>query len=253
MDEHITYLKELDLLYDSAIYGHLAENNTSLATSRLKEQQQIAFLRHLDKVSKLFTPSSRNNAQSKPAPFFDSVENTPTIRIFFTDDFIIHEVNENTETLYGAQTGDHIEVLPICPSSLDLLISKHILLRSSNDVSIIRLCKLGSRSIILGTLHRRFDRRSGLWLTELRTSDFAWPSKLNHTLSSNFSLTEAEIQITQLVFEGYSIDFIADARDCVVSTVRSQLRTIYDKISCTNIVELIRLISGLIIRPESMC
>ena len=75
----------------------------------------------------------------------------------------------------------------------------------------------------------------------VQTSDFVWPDYLLPMLKSSFELTQAEAEITRLVTEGFTIAAIAKARDSSIATVRTQMRSIFQKTETHSQTELVRM------------
>ncbi len=82
---------------------------------------------------------------------------------------------------------------------------------------------------------------SGLRLALLKTAEFVWPSKLDAIVQAAFGLTEAETDIVRLLTIGLDATAIAERRSASITTVRSQLRTIYEKTETRNQSELLRM------------
>jgi DNA-binding CsgD family transcriptional regulator len=70
---------------------------------------------------------------------------------------------------------------------------------------------------------------------------------IERTLISLFGLTPAEAEIAAAVFEGRSTNSIATGRGVKRETVRSQMKSVFEKTRCRSRVELIRKISALVI------
>ena len=75
----------------------------------------------------------------------------------------------------------------------------------------------------------------------VQTSDFIWPEHLLPILEAAFGLTKAESSIIQLMTEGGSLAVIAQARSSSLATVRSQVRSIFEKTGTHSQTELVRM------------
>jgi pimeloyl-ACP methyl ester carboxylesterase/DNA-binding CsgD family transcriptional regulator len=79
----------------------------------------------------------------------------------------------------------------------------------------------------------------------LKTTEFVWPEPLTPLIKEAFNLTQAESGIVKLIVGGNSVEDIARIRNTSIKTVRSQIRSIYEKTSTKNQSEFIRLAIGL--------
>jgi len=84
----------------------------------------------------------------------------------------------------------------------------------------------------------------------LRTSELGWSPELTQLVQATFSLTSAEIAVTRLLIDGYSITEAAGFRNTAIVTVRTQVRSILQKTQCHSVSELNRLIFSIASLPE---
>jgi len=63
----------------------------------------------------------------------------------------------------------------------------------------------------------------------IRLSSPGWTPQLTQTLTQNYGLTEAEVSVAQLLYEGCSAVEIADARGRSLETVRTQIKSVMTK------------------------
>ena len=78
-----------------------------------------------------------------------------------------------------------------------------------------------------------------------KTTNIVWPDYLTPVITQAFGLSSAEADILRLLVEGASIEDAAIKRGRRVSTVRSQIRSLYKKTETKNQAELIRMAIGL--------
>ena len=86
---------------------------------------------------------------------------------------------------------------------------------------------------------------SGRDFVLFKTTNVVWPDYLTPVITQAFGLTEAEADIVRLLVEGASVEDAAIQRGRRISTVRSQIRSLYKKTETKNQAELIRMAIGL--------
>ena len=72
-----------------------------------------------------------------------------------------------------------------------------------------------------------------------------WPPEMDGLLTDAFSLSKSEIDICALIADGQGAAQIAEFRDSALSTVRTQIKRIMAKSSCTTQSELVRLLHSI--------
>lgn len=85
----------------------------------------------------------------------------------------------------------------------------------------------------------------GRRLALAKTIDFSWPQALTPLVREAFGLTEAEAEVMRLLAEGNVAAEIAQQRQAALATVRTQVRSIYEKTGTRNQSEFMRMAIGL--------
>ena len=83
--------------------------------------------------------------------------------------------------------------------------------------------------------------RSGF--VAVRALDLNWSDQVATTLKDSFGLTDAELEICRLLLDTRETAQIAQVRGTSILTVRTQLRTIFEKTETATQVDLIRMIA----------
>lgn len=73
------------------------------------------------------------------------------------------------------------------------------------------------------------------------TTLLAWQPRFGHAIKAAFELTTSEVEIVRALIEGYTIDEIAETRQRSKATVRTQVRSIFEKTQTRSQAELIRI------------
>jgi len=155
----------------------------------------------------------------------------------------ILEANSAAVTAYGALQKADLSCLPYDEGSLDALREtvRQTVAGSSKPTQMIRAIKLicGGPSLI-SVKDGHADAGMEAYAL-VQTSDFIWPEHLLPILERSFGLTRAESSIIRLMTEGCSLADIAEKRESSLATVRTQVRSIFEKTGTHSQTELVRM------------
>lgn len=73
------------------------------------------------------------------------------------------------------------------------------------------------------------------------TTELAWHPNFGQAIANAFNLTPSEVEIVRALVEGHTIDSIAKSRGRAKATVRTQIRSIFEKTETRSQAELIRI------------
>lgn len=181
-------------------------------------------------------------------PLNEKLQSEPRPMLAIDSQGIVRGVNEAAASVFGVSEKSTIDQLPFGEDAISSIrgeLSKitkpgqdgtaNAIFRTyrlDNDAPAIISCRPwmtpGARNLLL-----------------LKTVDFAWPAKLTPIIRSAFELTEAEAKVMQLLAEGNSVSNISKLRHSSIATVRTQVRSIYNKTSTRNQNEFMRMALGL--------
>lgn len=155
----------------------------------------------------------------------------------------ILEGNMSAVTAYGDLSNAGLSILPYDEGSLEALLQtvKKAIIDPGKPTQMIRAVKTvcGGASLISV---RAGNHVAGMEPYALvQTSDFVWPEHLLPILEASFNLTKAESSIVRLMTEGCSLAMIAEERSSSLATVRSQVRSIFEKTLTHSQTELVRM------------
>ncbi|MEM7221066.1 MAG: alpha/beta fold hydrolase [Pseudomonadota bacterium] len=157
------------------------------------------------------------------------------------------DVSPAADALYSVGIGDSVRDLPIDEASLDS-VCRWLQEQTTTPTTAHRV-----------VFARRQDREVSvlLWLSSLTStvfrlssSEVLWQPEVGALLEASFDLSPSEIEIVQLLIEGYGIEQVAEVRSRSLHTVRTQLREVYSKTGISSFPELLRLIVGLTAAQE---
>ena len=162
----------------------------------------------------------------------------------------ILDANTSAKVAYDLAPGATLKQLPITPEALQLLRARLRQMiggaggaNATNDV--MRFQNTGNARPFLVRLERHVQASTGRVLVLLRTGDVGWPSHLGPILQDLFDLTRAEVAVVRLMVEGAKPKEIAARRSASVTTVRSQLQSIFAKTDTRDQMDCIRMVFGL--------
>ncbi|WP_299298005.1 alpha/beta hydrolase [uncultured Tateyamaria sp.] len=165
------------------------------------------------------------------------------------------DANMAAMTAYDLVPDSSIATLPISTSDAARLkdrvmdMSKHGGRQNSpNDV--LRFRNEQSGRPILVRLERYVQPSTQRPLVILRTGDVGWPAHLGPILQDLFDLSRAEIDVIRLMVEGLKVKEMARRRRAAVSTVRSQLQSIFSKTETVDQMDCTRMVYGLALMHE---
>ncbi len=72
-----------------------------------------------------------------------------------------------------------------------------------------------------------------------------WSPEVSEFLTKTHGLTQAEVEVAKLLYQGLNLQEIADTRHRSKETVRKHLRAVFDKTDCHSQAQLMRLITGI--------
>ncbi|MEE4384393.1 MAG: alpha/beta fold hydrolase [Pseudomonadales bacterium] len=150
---------------------------------------------------------------------------------------------------YGLSEGGRLEELSLPAGALRALreaIRSLLQGRSAagDDSVLLRLERDPPEPSLVVAL-TRWETPSGLEVVLLKTTDFVWPETLTPLVARAFGLTEAEADVVRMIVEGASVERVAQVRGRSIATVRSQIRSIYEKTATRSQAEFVRMAVGL--------
>ena len=152
----------------------------------------------------------------------------------------INAVNATARQAFDVEVGHRVTDLPFDRGTLTELTIQLANTRPAGDTLVLRGLTEATQEPVGITL-----TWEGADQIHLQTTQILWPSGLDRVLESSFDLTEAEVGIIRLAVSGRSVQDIAGIRNSAVSTVRTQLRSIFSKTQTGSQSELIRMTMGL--------
>ena len=164
--------------------------------------------------------------------------------------------NDAANVLYDLTPGATCEALPLDAHDRESLLRivretvAHRPARNSpNNVQRFRN-RITDRTVLV-TVEPYVQRHSGETYAIVRTSDIGWPSYLGSILQDLFDLTRAEVDVLRLMVEGDRVSEIAERRCASVTTIRSQLRSIFAKTDTGSQMDCVRMGFGLSLMHEA--
>ncbi len=146
-------------------------------------------------------------------------------------------LNPQAESTYGLKSGARLSDLPFDTAMLDEI---GVILRREPQRHLIGGYRDDNGRLIGVSISRQPNSHF-----LVRTTDASWREGLAEDLGSVFRLTPAETEVVRLLMQGLQVIEIAEARGATVPTVRSQIRSIFDKTGTHTQSELLRLVIGL--------
>ena len=164
--------------------------------------------------------------------------------------------NSAARGLYVLGRDAHLDDLPLSSSDKDRLmdvirgmIAGHSAFNSPNNVR--KFENQDRKQSILLRLDKYHDTSTDRSLVTVMTNDIYWPGYLGPILQDLFDLTSSEIEIIRLLMMGEKVNEIAKSRSTSTTTVRTQLRSIFDKTSTKSQMECVRMVIGLALMHDS--
>lgn len=115
----------------------------------------------------------------------------------------------------------------------------------NNPNNVIRFENRITGRPILVRLSSYLQEGTGKSFAIMRTSDVGWPSHLGSILRDLFDVTNAEVEVIRMMVEGCKAKEIAQRRAASITTVRSQLQSIFSKTGTVDQMDCVRMIYGL--------
>lgn len=159
----------------------------------------------------------------------------PAIRIASGGQII--DVNEAAHEVLEVQTGELVSSLPFDTDIEPIAASLHRL-QVPTKIVPVRLRDDGRLTMV--TLSLQSDDT-----VVLKTTDFHWPEGFSSVLSQTFSFTDAETQVVRSLIKGLNPADVAEIRDCKITTIRTQIRSIYNKTNVQSQTELASMVQNL--------
>lgn len=157
----------------------------------------------------------------------------------------IIEMTAAAEAAYGPLSSPTIKALPFTSASLELLADGIAKCVEDGEEHLLPLYRTQTEQGFLATLSFVFNGASGASNVLISTSEMAWHEDMSAILSGPLQLTESEISVLRMFFEGYGVSEIASLRNSSVHTIRTQMRSISTKTFTQTQGELVRLCAGL--------
>lgn len=205
--------------------------------------------RHLDRASTILSMVEESE-QHLPQPMLEKLNSEAQAMIALAEDGSINAANNAARALFGIEDGADLDNLPLHPDGLKKIrtISSDLFDREASrptlPPNLCRIETINSDAPLLVTL--------SLWETAgnrrfvlMKSADVTWPAHLSPLVKRAFDLTEAEVDVMKLLVEGNKLESVAGLRGSSMSTVRTQVRSIYAKTSTHNQSELLRMAIGL--------
>ncbi len=145
-------------------------------------------------------------------------------------------LNSQAEATYGLKPGARLTELPFDAAMLEEI---GLILRREPERHLIGGYR-DDNGRLIGVAISRQPNSHFL----VRTTDAGWRQGLGEDLGAVFGLTPAEIEVVRLLMQGLQAGEIARARGARMPTVRSQIRSIFEKTGAHTQSELLRLVIG---------
>ena len=237
----------IDSVYNVALQPDRYDELTLIWKDRLTdalvapEEHTLEFIDDVQRSLKILEAMTYGETREKPV-----------LSDFETSQFAVITVSEKGELLEGNPAASQafgdlsdrtLSDLPYDIGSIEALqagVASSMRTKGARP-ELVRAIKSsdGSQSLISIRFHAGVAGRRSCAI--LQTSDFVWPDYLLPLLKSAFGLTQAEAQITRMMTEGLSLSAIAATRNSSVATVRTQMRSIFQKTEAHSQTELVRM------------
>ncbi len=239
-------LDVVDHIYAVAIDPDRLEELVKLWTAKLGNDDELAndLTEQLsDHFARATTIVIRGDQEVQHASPKKTGDRSPVIGINLEGSIL--NINSVGARTFGLKEFDRITDLPFTEESIEILMDGVQRAFSDRVEQIARLIQLDNKRFEIVLIDPSGQTQKKEDIVELRFCHITWSAALATLLSRTFDLTPAEIEVTRHVYDGAAIPQIASARNSTVSTVRTQLRTIYDKTNTRGQVELLRMMIGL--------
>lgn len=225
--------------------GALARAESGAAPRRADLGQEARA--HLGRAARILeTLGSANALPPSPQQRVDA-EAQATLAV--DADGHIVAVNPAARSHYRVEEGAPLAALPLtdhAAAELTRAVRARVAnaARADTEPELLRLDRTRGDGVLVLTV-TRWDAADGTALVLLRSTDFLWPEGLTPLVARSFGLTEAESEVVRLIVEGASVEEVARLRSRSLATVRSQIRSIYEKTATRSQTEFIRMAIGL--------
>ncbi|VAW01418.1 hypothetical protein MNBD_ALPHA06-1859 [hydrothermal vent metagenome] len=155
----------------------------------------------------------------------------------------IRATNNAASQILGVHT--HINEIAVDSDNAKTLIERLSPNSATATASPTVLRAYGSDGQSLVLVFSPFHRDQEEPLTLIQTAEINWTKAVDQLLREGFSLTKAEISVTNSIVAGHSIADIAKNSDKSINTIRSQLSSVLAKTGARTQSDLVRLIAGI--------
>lgn len=225
--------------YDSSV----RDLHAALAERRVLDEQSLS---HLARASR-FLDVSNAQGRADSSPFSALLKLRTSVTIITDEGGRILEANDAAQLIYGSEPGGVISGLPFDDRGAERLTNSVRAacsrMLSSSEVSVFRTDT--ERPVLVAV--EPLDGGAAGRLAVVNTNEIAWPEGLDRLLERTFALTAAETRVVRHIVEGEKVAEIAQRRRSSEATVRTQLRSIYQKTNLSNQAEVIRAVLGIVV------
>lgn len=219
----------------------------ALAEGRLASEDDLYHLNsHLARASHLLGLVTEQD-NLFPQPLLEKIEAEPHPIIAVDNKARISARNSAAIRLYGEGNSDGLHSLPFDDETIAFIRKNCLDLTTGQREEKPKLRRAfhqeHDRPILLSI--SKWQTGGGRSMLLIRSLDFSWNERLSAVISEVFALTDAETSVMQLLAEGNSPGAIAEIRGASLATVRTQIRSLYDKTGTRSQSEFLRMALGL--------
>lgn len=219
----------------------------AIGEGRLASEEDLHHLNsHLARAGRLLDLVTEQD-RLFPQPLLEKIEAEPHAIVAIDKNARIAARNSAAIKLYGEDGSDGLDSLPFDGETLGFIRNRCVdLAKGGHDEKPVLLRgfhRLEGRPTLLSI--STWQTGGGRSLLLLRSLDFTWNERLSTIIRDVFALTEAETSVMQLLAEGNTPGSIAEIRGASLATVRTQIRSLYDKTGTRNQGEFLRMALGL--------
>lgn len=219
----------------------------AVGEGRLASEADIRHLNsHLLRASRLLELVTEQDALF-PQPLQEKIEAEQHAIVALDGSARIAARNSAAVKLYGEEGDRSLTSLPFDRDTISHIHNQCLSLASAGQETPPMLLRgyheKEDRPTLLSL--SRWQTGSGRQMLLVRTLDLMWNDRLSEIIGETFALTGAEIEVMKLLAEGKSPSQIAELRTASLATVRTQIRSLYDKTGTRNQSEFLRMVLGL--------
>lgn len=171
----------------------------------------------------------------------------PLAAIACSANFKVQQLNNAATTLFNLHTGDDIASIapePNSKSALNQAITDVI--KKPDAAPVFLRFRIESNKRIIVAQIRGIEKpatknHDQQIIALIITTEMAWQPSFAHTIRNAFNLSNSEIDIVRALVEGHNIDSIATMRSRSKATIRTQIRSIFEKTETRSQAELVRI------------